>query len=90
MKIIKRAVADLKFEQSGLKEPLPEHMKRSIEEKTSGRYKPFKLYNETYLEKDNTKPTHLEHMAASNYQDVLSTMQIKRTSKKFSRLERII
>ena len=87
IKIIKKAVAEFKLGQSELKESLPEYINRTIEEKTSGRYKPIKLREETYIERDST---HFEQPAAKNNLNILSAIQIQRTSKKFSRLERVI
>jgi hypothetical protein len=90
IKIIKRAVADIELEQSDLQKPPHNYISSSLEEKTSGRYKPLKLRVETNNGRDGTTFTDLELQTSGNNQNVLSTIQLKSTSKKFTRLERVI
>jgi len=91
IKVNKRATADLKSEESALKETLPEDsINRSIEEITSGRYRVIKIYEGSYTKRDNTHHSFLGQPVAKNNQNLLSALLIKRTAKKFSRLKRIV
>ena len=93
IKILKRAVADIKLEQSELDKSLPEYIEYkdvSIDEKTSGRYRLVKLHDEIFSKRINKDNPHIEQPVPQNNRNILSTMQIKRTSKRFSRLEKII
>ena len=85
-KKIKKSVADVRLEQLERKEPILEY--KSIEEKTSGRYKLVKLKDDKYNGRDNAVYSHPESVPGNNQN--VPVIQIKSTSKKFSRLERVI
>ena len=91
VKVNKRATRNLKSEESALKETRSEHsINRSIEEITSGRYRVIKINEGPNTEIDNTHHSFLGQPVTKNDQNILSAILIKRTAKKFSRLERVV